>query len=72
MAPTFAVGTQKFGAILLGRLCDVAEPRYFNGLVELGAMEAVVRVVKVHKNSAEPGRQVVLSACHTLMTKLIF
>jgi hypothetical protein len=71
-APTYAVPTPKFAIILLGCLCDVAEPRSFNGLVERGAFEAVAKVVKAHKNSNEPDRQQVLLACHKLMTKLIF
>jgi hypothetical protein len=72
MAPACTVRMPKLAIILLGRLCDVAEPRSFSGLVERGALEAVVKVVKAHKNSYVPERQKVLSACHKLMTKLIF
>jgi hypothetical protein len=71
MAPTHQVDTPKYGTLLLGRLCDVAEPRFFDGLVELGAMDALARVVKLHMTAAEPGRQEVLSACRKLMTKII-
>jgi hypothetical protein len=72
MAPACTLRMPKIAIILLGRLCDVAEPRSLNGLVERGALEVVAKVVKAHKNSNVPDRQEVLSACHKLMTKLIF
>jgi hypothetical protein len=73
VAPVYTVQTQKFGILLLGRLCDVAEPQFFHGLVELGAMEAVVKIVKnaQDRGRAGPDRQAVLSACRKLMSMLI-
>jgi hypothetical protein len=71
MARKYKNDTPKCGALLLGRLCDVAGPRHFDGLVEQGALEAVAKVVRAHKNSKEPDSPKVLSACRKLMAKLV-
>jgi hypothetical protein len=72
MSPNHNVKTPSRATILLGRLCDVAEVRHFDGLVEAGALEALARVAKVHKTSAAaPDSEKILSACQKLMTKLL-
>jgi hypothetical protein len=72
MSPKHTAKMPRCATILLGRLCDVAEVRHFDGLVEEGALEALARVAKVHKTSAgAPDSENVLSACRKLMTKLL-
>jgi hypothetical protein len=65
--------TQQLGTILLGRLCEVAEPCHFAGLVERGALEAVAKIATAHKATAEHDRnsEKVVEACRKLMAKLI-
>jgi hypothetical protein len=73
MAPRGLILTRNCGARLLGRLCEVAEPCHFAGLVERGALEAVAKIAKAHKATAEHDRnsEKVVEACRLLMAKLI-
>jgi hypothetical protein len=53
--------------LTLGRLCDVAAPQDFNGLVDDAVLKSLVQVYKKHKGS----NAAVGAACRTLMNKLL-
>jgi hypothetical protein len=62
---------QKHCVLVLGRLCDSTCTHLIDGLVEIDALEALVKVYKAHRNSSDPSREEICASCRKWMTKLV-
>jgi hypothetical protein len=65
---------QRYSLRILGRLCDVAEDaRHLGGLVQMGALEALVNAYKALEDVDDDAhqRQRIVATCRKWMTKLV-
>jgi hypothetical protein len=67
---TNAETTRKYAVVVLGRLCDVADPACFEGHVDASAMGAMLDLFNAYKNSNDPFADEVRKACRALSSKM--